>query len=61
MNADNAADKTGHEAQKIKGKVKEKVGSATGDRRTEAEGKTDKASGSLKRAGDEIKDAVKKS
>lgn len=58
MNAD-AADKAGHEAQKVKGKVKEKVGQTTGDRRTEAEGKTDKTAGSLKKAGDNLKDAAK--
>ena len=54
-----AADKASHEAQKLKGKAKEAVGAATGDRSTEAEGKTDKTAGSLKKAGDNIKDAAK--
>ncbi|MBS2963064.1 CsbD family protein [Actinocrinis puniceicyclus] len=61
MTAEDAANKAGHEAQKLKGKAKEKVGSATGDRRTQAEGKADKTAGSLKRAGDEVKDAAKRS
>ena len=59
MTAEDAARKADHQAQKVKGKVKEKVGAATGDRRTEAEGKADKTAGSLKKAGDEIKDAAK--
>jgi uncharacterized protein YjbJ (UPF0337 family) len=59
MTAEDAARKADHQAQKVKGKVKEKVGAATGDRRTEAEGKADKTAGSLKKAGDEVKDAAK--
>ena len=59
MNAENAASKADHQTQKVKGKVKEKVGAATGDRSKEAEGKADKTAGSLKKAGDNIKDAAK--
>ncbi|HEU5355845.1 MAG TPA: CsbD family protein [Actinocrinis sp.] len=59
MTADDMADKAGHQAQKVKGKVKEKVGRAAGDRSTEFEGKKDKTAGSLKKAGDNVKDAAK--
>jgi uncharacterized protein YjbJ (UPF0337 family) len=59
MTAEDAAKKAGHQAQKVKGEVKEKVGAATGDRSTEVEGKADKTSGSLKKAGDNLKDAAK--
>jgi uncharacterized protein YjbJ (UPF0337 family) len=59
MTADDTANKAGHQAQKIKGKVKEKVGRAAGDRSTELEGKKDKTAGSLKKAGDNVKDAAK--
>ena len=59
MTADDAAKKAGHQAQKVKGKVKEKVGAATGDRSTELKGEKDKTAGSLKKAGDEVKDAAK--
>ena len=44
---------------KIKGSVKETVGKATGDRRTEAEGKTDKAKGHVKDAADDVKESAK--
>jgi uncharacterized protein YjbJ (UPF0337 family) len=40
---------------KIKGKAKEGIGQATGDRRTEAEGKTDQAKGHAKDAAHEAK------
>lgn len=44
---------------KVKGTVKEAVGKATGDRRTEAEGKTDQVKGSLKNATDNVGEAAK--
>lgn len=44
---------------KIKGTVKEAVGKATGDKRTEAEGKTDQAKGHVKDAAHDAKEAVK--
>ncbi len=44
---------------KAKGWIKEKVGKATGDTRTEAEGKTDKAKGNIKEAGEKTKEAAK--
>jgi uncharacterized protein YjbJ (UPF0337 family) len=44
---------------KIKGSVKETVGKATGDKKTEAEGKVDKAKGHIKDAAEDVKDHVK--
>jgi uncharacterized protein YjbJ (UPF0337 family) len=59
MGTDNTADKAAHEAQKLKGKAKEKTGKAIGNEQMQAEGKVDKTSGSLKKAADDVKDAVK--
>jgi uncharacterized protein YjbJ (UPF0337 family) len=55
-----AKDKAANKVTEIKGKVKEGVGKATGDEEMEAEGKTDKAKGNLKQAGEKVKDAFKK-
>ena len=44
---------------KIKGTVKEAVGKVTGDRRTEAEGKTDQTKGTVKNAARDVADAVR--
>ena len=44
---------------KVKGAIKEGVGKVTGDRRTEAEGKTDQAKGDVKNAGHDVKEAAK--
>jgi uncharacterized protein YjbJ (UPF0337 family) len=44
---------------KVKGTVKETVGSVTGDKRTEAEGKTDKVKGDAKDLGQDVKESVK--
>jgi uncharacterized protein YjbJ (UPF0337 family) len=52
-------DKAKNVAEKAKGDVKEKTGEATGDRSLEAEGKADKVAGSLKNAGENVKDAFK--
>jgi uncharacterized protein YjbJ (UPF0337 family) len=46
-------------ADKAKGNLKEAAGKITGDRRTEAEGKTDKAKGEAKQAGQNIKETAK--
>ncbi len=40
---------------KIKGAIKEAVGSATGDRETQAEGKTDRAKGEVKDTAHDVK------
>jgi uncharacterized protein YjbJ (UPF0337 family) len=52
-------DKVGNAAEKNAGKLKEGVGKATDDESLEAEGKSDKAKGSLKQAGENVKDAFK--
>ncbi|MDT0142636.1 CsbD family protein [Microbacterium sp. PRC9] len=46
-----------HNAEDMKGKVKEKVGDATGNEKLQAEGVADQASAKMKKAGDDIKDA----
>ncbi|MGZ8995125.1 MAG: CsbD family protein [Rhodospirillales bacterium] len=47
------------EKDKVKGSVKETVGKATGDERTEAEGKTDKAKGEAKDTAHDVKESAK--
>ena len=54
-----ARNKTRNAAQKVKGQVKEAAGRATGDRRLEAEGRSDKTRANLKQAGEKVKDAVR--
>ena len=44
---------------KVKGSIKEAAGKMTGDRRTEAEGKTDQAKGNAKQAGHDLKESAK--
>ena len=44
---------------KVKGSIKEGIGKLTGDRRTEAEGKTDQAKGHAKDAAHDVKETVK--
>ena len=53
-------DKAANKAKEIKGKVKEVVGEATDDDDLKAEGRTDRAKGNLKQAGEKVKDAFKK-
>jgi len=52
-------DKLGNKAEELKGKAKEHAGKATGDKDTEAEGKTDQGKADLKQAGEKVKDAFK--
>lgn len=52
-------DKLSNSAQEFKGNMKEKVGSATDNEDLEAKGKSDQAKGSLKQAGEKVKDAFK--
>jgi uncharacterized protein YjbJ (UPF0337 family) len=54
-----AADKVRNTTQRAKGKLKETAGKASDDRSLEAEGKADKAKGSLKQAGEKVKDAFR--
>ena len=44
---------------KMKGSIKEAAGKVTGDRRTEAEGKTDQAKGEAKNAARDVKETTK--
>jgi uncharacterized protein YjbJ (UPF0337 family) len=44
---------------KVKGAIKEAVGKVTGDRRTEAEGKTDRAKGEVKDTAHDAKNTVR--
>ena len=54
-----AGDKAKNAAEDAKGKIKEGVGKATGDKDTEARGKGDQVSSDLKGAGEKVKDAFK--
>jgi uncharacterized protein YjbJ (UPF0337 family) len=53
-------DKISNKAEELKGRTKETVGDATDDHELQAEGRTERASGSLKQAGEKIKDVFKK-
>lgn len=46
-----------HNAEEMKGKVKEGVGDATDNESLEAEGKMDQAKANIKKAGEDVKDA----
>jgi len=49
-------DKASNEAEELKGKAKQAVGGATGDRDLQSEGLKDEKSGQVKQAGEKIKD-----
>ena len=51
-------DKAKNKAQTARGKAKDAVGRATGDKPMETEGKVDQVVGHLKDAGEKVKDAV---
>jgi uncharacterized protein YjbJ (UPF0337 family) len=53
-------DKAKNAAEDLSGKSKEGVGDATGDDKLKAEGQTDQSKASLKKAGENVKDAFKK-
>jgi len=55
-----SSDKAKNSAQRPKGRIKEGVGKATRDDRLRAKGRTDQAKGSLKQAGENVKDALKR-
>ena len=52
-------DKLKNQAEEKVGKVKETTGKATDNEDLEAEGKADQTKGSLKQAGEKVKDAFK--
>lgn len=47
-----------HNMEDLKGKTKEAVGDATDNERLQAEGVADQASAKVKKAGDDVKDAL---
>jgi uncharacterized protein YjbJ (UPF0337 family) len=54
-----ALDKAKNSIEDAQGKAKEALGKASGDRSTEAEGKTDQSKADFKDAGEKVKDAFK--
>jgi uncharacterized protein YjbJ (UPF0337 family) len=54
-----ATDKIKHTVDGVAGKAKEATGKASGDRSTQVEGKKDQAVADVKKAGDNLKSAVK--
>lgn len=53
-------DKISNAAEDAKGQAKEAYGDATGDDSTKAEGVADQAKASVKKAGENVKDAAEK-
>lgn len=54
-----ADDKIENAAQDVTGKAKEAVGKATDNERLEAEGNADQAAASVKKVGEDVKDAFR--
>jgi uncharacterized protein YjbJ (UPF0337 family) len=54
------ADKVKNQLQSMKGKGKQRVGGATGNRSMQAEGDVEHAKGDIKKAGENVKDAFKR-
>ena len=52
-------EKADHKAEELKGKAKKTAGDATDDHSLQARGRAEEAKGSLKQAGDKVKDAFK--
>jgi uncharacterized protein YjbJ (UPF0337 family) len=52
-------DKVSNKAEELKGRAKEAVGDATDNEQWQAEGRAEKAKGSLKQAGEKVKDAFR--
>ncbi len=52
-------DKLRHKAQELRGRIKRNAGEVSGDRRLEAEGSAEEMKGSLKQAGEKVKDAFR--
>lgn len=48
-----------HRAQAFKGRVTERIGRTTRNRRLQREGRADRVSGNLKQSGDKAKDAFR--
>jgi uncharacterized protein YjbJ (UPF0337 family) len=54
-----AEDKLNNKIEEVVGKVKDRVGGATGDRELQAEGQADQSRSNLKQAGEKVKDAFR--
>jgi uncharacterized protein YjbJ (UPF0337 family) len=52
-------DKLNNKIEEVVGKVKDRVGGATGDRELQAEGRADQSRSNLKQAGEKVKDAFR--
>lgn len=55
-----ASDKINNEAENLKGKAKEAIGNATNDDKLVAEGEADQTQAHLKKAAENVKDAITK-
>jgi uncharacterized protein YjbJ (UPF0337 family) len=55
-----AENKAANKVTEVKGKIKKKVGKATGDTGLEGEGRVEESKGDLKQAGEKVKDAFRK-
>jgi uncharacterized protein YjbJ (UPF0337 family) len=53
------ADKVGIRAQELRGRIKRNTGEVIGNRRLQAEGRTEEVMGNLKQAGEKVKDAFR--
>ncbi|MEU5689332.1 CsbD family protein [Streptomyces venezuelae] len=49
-----------NKAQALKGRITERLGRTTRNRRLQREGRTDRVSGNLKQSGDKIKNAFRR-
>jgi uncharacterized protein YjbJ (UPF0337 family) len=52
-------EKADNKAEELKGKGKKTIGAATDDKDLQAKGRAEEAKGSLKQAGEKVKDAFK--
>lgn len=52
-------DKADNKAEELKGKANKAIGDATDDKDLQAKGRAQEAKGSLKQAGEKVKDAFK--
>ena len=55
-----AEDKTADKVKEIRGRIKKALGQAVGNPRLEGEGRAEQAEGSLRQAGEKIRDAFRK-
>jgi uncharacterized protein YjbJ (UPF0337 family) len=53
-------DKAKNKAEELKGRAKEQVGDATDNEQWQAEGRAKRSKGSLKQAGEKVKDAFRR-